>query len=189
MEQRTHYPLDGHIALHVDVDSPTQFELGLRIPVWACGAAVQVNGQPVAQAVLPGHYTCITRLWQAGDVVNLVLPMPPVLHHQRLQNVQESRAPDGSPVHQEVLRHDHVAITRGPLVYATGLIDGFKTEETIRLRSAGQGLELLPAAAGEAPLIRLWPDGRAPLDFSPYYGADGRSDGAWRLTWLSLAPH
>lgn len=190
LEQRTDYPFDGHIAVHVSPDSPQQFELGLRIPAWARGATVQLNGQPVAEPVQHGSYACIDRLWHAGDCVTLDLPMPPALQHQRLQNIQESRAPDGSPVRQEVLRHEYVAITRGPLVYATGLIDGFKTEETIRLRGdAGTAaLEVLPAAAGQAPLIRLSPEGRAPLDFYPYYGADGRSDGGWRLTWLSLAP-
>ena len=30
--------------------------------------------------------------------------------------------------------------------------------------------------------------GRAPLLLEPYYRAGGRIDGAWRLTWLSLAP-
>ena len=91
---------------------------------------------------------------------------------------------------QVVLQQDYVAITRGPLVYATGLIDGYKTEETVQLPAGGAAaaLQLLPTAAGQAPRIRLSPLHRAPLDFEPYYGADGRRDGGWRLTWLSLAP-
>lgn len=191
LEQRTGYPFDGRIELHVTPaapDSPANFELALRIPAWANGAAMSINGERVAQAVPPGDYARIDRLWSAGDRVMLDLPMPPVLQHKRLQNVQESRAPDGRPVRQEVLRHEYVAITRGPLVYATGLIDGFKTEETIRLRGDAAGLQLLPRAAGEAPVIRLSPQSRAALDFHPYYCADGRNDGGWRLTWLSLAP-
>ena len=190
LEQRTDYPFDGHIAVHIKVDSPQPFELGLRIPAWAKGATMQVNAQPIDITLQPGAYACISRLWRAGDNVTLALPMPPVLQRQRLHNTQESRAPDGSPVHQEVLHHEYVAITRGPLVYATGLIDGFKTEETIRLRAEAETsqLDVLPCAAGQAPLVRLSPDGRAPLDFSPYYRADGRRDGGWRLTWLSLAP-
>ncbi len=189
LEQRTDYPFDGHIALLVGPDKPQHFDLHLRIPAWASGAAVQVNGEPIASPVRPGSYACIQRLWQAGDCVTLVLPMPPLLQRKSLHNTQESRLPDGSPVRQEVLHHEYGAITRGPLVYATGLIDGFKTEETIRLTAkAGAGLELLPCAAGQAPVIRLSPEGRAPLDFHPYFGADGRRDGGWRLTWLSLAP-
>jgi hypothetical protein len=34
----------------------------------------------------------------------------------------------------------------------------------------------------------LDPGYRAPLVFTPYFQAGGRVDGAWRLTWLSLAP-
>ena len=190
LEQRTDYPFDGHIALHVEPDAPCGFELRLRIPGWADGATVQVNGQPLGEPVQPGRYACIQRLWRPGDCVTLTLPMPPRLQRRALHNTQESRAPDGSPVRQEVLHHDYIAITRGPLVYATGLIDGFKTEETVRLPEGDDAaaLELLPRAARQASVIRLKPLGRAPIDFVPYHGADGRVDGNWRLTWLSLAP-
>jgi len=197
LEQRTDYPFDGHIALHVEPDAPRRFELRLRIPSWAEGATVQVNGQPFSQPVQPGRYACIQRLWQPGDCLTLTLPMPPRLQRRALHNTQESRAPDGSPVRQDVLHHDYIAIMRGPLVYATGLIDGFKTEETVRLpvkdAEGAEGddaaaLELLPRAPGQAPVIRLKPLGRAPVDFVPYHGADGGIDGGWRLTWLSLAP-
>lgn len=186
--QRTGYPFDGHISVQVTPDAPAHFELGLRIPSWAEGASVQINGQPITDAVQPGEYTRIERLWQAGDCVTLDLPMPPVLMHHQLHNVQVSRAPDGSAVEQEVLHWDYLAVTRGPLVYATGLIDGFKTEETVRLPGNAEALSVLPCPAGQAPVVRLTPQGRAPIDFQPYYGADGRIDGGWRLTWLSLAP-
>ena len=96
-----------------------------------------------------------------------------------------------SPVEQEVLRYDYVAITRGPLVYATGLVDGFKTGETIRLPEAA-GHELLEVVASlkgsVGPAIRLNLLDRAPLTFLPYYEAGGRKDGTWRLTWMQVAP-
>jgi uncharacterized protein len=105
------------------------------------------------------------------------------------RNVQESLAPDGSDVRQQVLRFDYAAVTCGPLVYATGLIDGFKIEETLRLPVAAQDtwLSLLPVQEDGVPRILLDPGYRAPLVFTPYFGADGRADGAWRLTWLQLA--
>jgi len=46
---------------------------------------------------------------------------------------RKSRAPDGLGRQPGSAALDYAAITRGPLVYATGLIDGFKQEETIRL--------------------------------------------------------
>jgi len=190
LEQQTEYPCDGQVRLQLDPDRPERFELALRIPAWAEQPSVQLNGRPLAGVVQPGEYLRCTRVWHPGDELRLTLPMPPRLRHQRLRNVQESRAPDGSPVRQEVLRHDYVAITRGPLVYATGLIDGFKTEETIRLRTGpdAAALEVLPRVGSEAAVIRLSPASRPALEFRPYYDADGRCDGGWRLTWLSLAP-
>ncbi len=89
-----------------------------------------------------------------------------------------------------MLHFEYAAITCGPLVYATGLIDGFKVEETLRLPEAPpeQWLTLLPAPADGVPQIALDPGYRAPLLFTPYFGTGGRRDGSWRLSWLSLAP-
>ncbi|MGC4081661.1 MAG: hypothetical protein QM736_05990 [Vicinamibacterales bacterium] len=111
------------------------------------------------------------------------------VHRRTNRNIQESRAPDGSPVAQEVLHFDYVALTRGPLVYSSGLIDGFKTEETLRLRGMHRKSKLLPPPAGAiAPVLRLALDYRAPLILQPYFEAGGRRDRTWRLTWFSLAP-
>lgn len=190
LEQVTGYPFDGVVRITVNPERRAQFAILVRIPGWTEQATVQVNGEAPAPAA-PGAYFELNRPWQAGDVVTLQLPMPPKLHRQVNRNIQESRAPDGSPVRQEVLHFDYAAITRGPLVYSTGLIDGFKVEETIRLPAEpGAGLlEVLDApAGGEGPAVRLNLGYRPPLVFAPYYEAGGREDGAWRLTWLSLAP-
>ncbi len=180
--QETRYPFEGEVLLRVTPPMPVRMAVRVRIPSWAQGATV--DGAFAA----PGQYLTLDREWKPGDTVRLVFPMVPVLHRQSSRNVQESVAPDGAPVRQEVLRHDYAAITRGPLAYATGLIDGFKVEETVRLEGDGK-LELLPPPPGhEGPGIRVNLQSRAPLTFVPYYEAGGRRDGAWRLTWLSLAP-
>ena len=88
------------------------------------------------------------------------------------------------------MRYEYAAVTRGPLVFATGLIDGFKTEETVILAD-GAPLEMAPEAlpaGANGPAIRLKLASRTDLVFVPYYEAGGRADGAWRLTWLQLAP-
>jgi DUF1680 family protein len=191
LRQDTLYPYDGVVRLAVTPDRAARFALRLRIPSWAEGATLQLNGQPLP-AALAGAYVELAREWRSGDVVTLNFPLHPRLHRRVHRNVQESRAPDGSPVAQEVLRYEYAALTRGPLVYATGLIDGFKTEETVRLPSAPQSEWLTigaPLPGSEAPTIRLAPGYRAPLVFTPYFEAGGREDGAWRLTWVSLAPN
>ncbi len=191
LEQVTRYPFDGAIRLAVTPGRTARFAVLVRIPSWADGATVLVNDVPHPIAAAPNTYAALDREWQAGDIITLHLPMPPRLHRQVHRNVQESRAPDGSPVAQEVLRYDYAAITRGPLVYSTGLIDGFKTDETVRLPDTphDQWLTLGASLPGsDAPSVQLAPVGRSPLVFAPYFEAGGRADGAWRLTWLSLAP-
>lgn len=191
LAQDTAYPFDGDIRLRVSPQRAARFALRLRVPSWAQGARIAVNGAPAAGAPVAGDYFAIEREWREGDEVVLRLPMRPVAHRALNRNVQESRAPDGSPVAQEVLRHEYVGFSCGPLVYATGLIDGYKTEETVRLPDAPQDDWLRwspPGADGAPPRLELRPHGRAPLAFEPYYRAGGRVDGAWRLTWLALAP-
>lgn len=188
----TRYPFDGDIALRLSAAAPRRFVLRLRIPSWATGATVTINGQPLADPrCLPGTYRAVDRIWSDGDVLHLHLPMVPRVHRRSQHNVQESKAPDGSAVKQEVLRHDHIAFTHGPLVYATSLIDGYKSDESLQLPQGSESdwLHAVPSTSDDgAPLLRLQPLHRAPIDFVPYYRAGGRETGAWRLTWMSLAP-
>lgn len=182
----TAFPYDGEVVLTLDPAAPARFALRLRCPVWADGAFAEVGDERLEG--LPGSYLVIDRLWQPGDIVRLHLPMRAVLHQRHHRNVQESRAPDGSAVHQTVLDLGYAALTRGPLVFATPLIDGFKTEETVRLPEAplDQWVSEVPDSA--LPTLRMNLGYRPPLDFQPYFLAGGREDGAWRLTWLSTAP-
>lgn len=187
--QRTNYPCEGAVELVISPERSATFTVALRIPAWAAGASVRVNGMDVPGAAA-GTYMRIRRQWRDNDLIMLSLPMMPVLHHKISQNTQESLAPDGSQVAQQVMRYDYVAITRGPLVYATGLIDGFKPEETLRLPDdPAAALALVPTPAGfVGPAIRLELGYRPALTFLPYFEAGGRRDGAWRLTWMQIAP-
>ena len=187
LEQQTRYPFDGKVCVRVSPNPPADFSLRLRGPAWAHGATLRVNDEP-ARPLEPGCYTTLQRRWLPGDRVTLLMPMPVQLHRRSNRNVQESRAPDGSLVQQQVLDDPYVALTRGPLVYATGLIDGFKTQETVRLPTTPQTQWLQLLSDNPLPVVRLSPEGRAPLDFTPYFATGGRADGSWRLTWLSLAP-
>ncbi len=162
VEVRTDYPFGGEIEIATNPPSPTQ----VRVPAWAEGALL--DGKPV-QA---GSYARFT------GTATLSLPLVPRMHRASSRNVQESLAPDGSPVAQEVLRRDYLALSKGPLVYATGLIDGFKTAETVRAPEVQDGGDTLT----------LNSEGRGPIVFEPWYRAGGRTNGAWRTTWLDLAP-
>ncbi|MEO5830683.1 MAG: beta-L-arabinofuranosidase domain-containing protein [Rhodanobacter sp.] len=192
VHQVTGYPFDGAIALTLSPERSATFRVSLRIPSWAADATIRINGVAIEPEIVPNTYVHLDREWRADDQLALDFPMRPAIHRKFNRNIQESRAPDGSAVRQEVLCEEYLAISRGPLVYATGLIDGFKSEETLRLPPGDPAdwLQVVPGAApatAAGPEIRLQLDYREPLTFVPYYRAGGRDHGAWRLTWMRLA--
>jgi len=189
IEQQTRYPFDGDILLRLQPECSARFALRLRVPAWAAGARVTAGGD--LQMPAPGGWCTVKRTWSAGDELRLHFPMAPTSQRRTHRNVQESRAPDGSPVAQTVLDDRWIAVTRGPLVYASGLVDGWRPHECIAVPPDDDAawLQTLPeATCDEGPVVRLLPPGRAPIDMVPAYRAGGRADGAWRVTWLQLAP-
>lgn len=97
----TEYPRDGRVELEV-VDTPAApWTLSLRIPSWAVGATVTVDGEAVP-GVGTGGYLPVRRTWRRGDRVTLDLPVRPRLTvpDPRVESVRGC-----------------VAIERGPLVY------------------------------------------------------------------------
>ena len=76
IRQETDYPNSGRIRLQLDLTRPVKFPLQLRIPAWARGASVTVDGEPVKGTVKSGAFFEVTREWKSGDQVLLDLPMP-----------------------------------------------------------------------------------------------------------------
>ncbi len=76
MEENTHYPFDETITLILHPEREVEFPLYLRIPAWAKGAEVNINGesQPT-EGDAAGRYIRISRQWKEGDTVALRLPM------------------------------------------------------------------------------------------------------------------
>ncbi len=75
LRQETEYPHGEQILLHVEPSKPAQFELALRIPRWCRKARVRVPGESVAQPAEAGSIFRIRRQWQAGDQLQLEVPM------------------------------------------------------------------------------------------------------------------
>jgi DUF1680 family protein len=191
LEQYTNYPFDGDVRIVVKPARAGAFCIRVRIPDWAHNAEVAVNASPCGQSAVAGSYVLVERCWQEGEEITLKFPMSAQLHHASSRSVQESKDPEGNPVEQEVMHYDYVAITRGPLVYASTLIDGFKTHETLRLPDSKETplLELEGTPEGyRGPTIRMNLGYREALRFQPYFEAGGRVHGTWRLTWMQVAP-
>jgi hypothetical protein len=182
------YPLQGRLRLRIEAAPASAASLRWRLPPWAEAVVARLNGARV-EATAERGYAGLVRDWRAGDIIELDLAMAPKLHRRVYRNIQESRAPDGSPVRQQVLRRDYVALSRGPLVYASGPIDGYKTAESVLLPEPPEAaVSEGPAKADGTVPLRLAPLQRPPIEFRPYYGLGARADGSWRLTWLELAP-
>jgi hypothetical protein len=93
----TEYPFKQDVRIHLSPEAAVRFPLRLRIPAWAHGATVKLNGRLLPVYVTLDSYTLLDRLWAPGDVIDLHLPMLPTV----------SRWYNGS-----------LALMRGPLVFS-----------------------------------------------------------------------
>ncbi len=75
LTETTNYPFDETVKLTVGTDGAVTFPLYMRVPAWAAGSSVSVNGEPQAIAEAAGKYIRLERQWSDGDVVELTLPM------------------------------------------------------------------------------------------------------------------
>ena len=75
VKEETHYPFNDQVDLTLQLKKKTQFPLYLRIPTWAQGASVKINGKLENVALESGKYVCINRQWKNGDRITLAMPM------------------------------------------------------------------------------------------------------------------
>ena len=102
LEMTTRYPFESDIDIKVKrLAGQRYYTLALRIPAWASGHTLLVNGKPHAASKDKG-YLFVRRRWRAGDSVRLTLPL-----ELRL----ESAAGNDKVV----------ALLRGPMVLAADL--------------------------------------------------------------------
>ncbi|MBX3070434.1 MAG: glycoside hydrolase family 127 protein [Thermomicrobiales bacterium] len=189
----TDYPWDGKVR--VEVNGEGLFSVYLRVPGWVAEPVpVRVNGTTQSDRWAPGCYVDIRRIWKAGDVVEIDLPMPP----------RQVRA------HPYLFENaGRVAAMRGPLLYCleqadnpdidprdviVGPASAFKTEQV-----DGQlgRTTVLRATASISPLAGHWNDqlyvladddesaGVAPADITliPYFLWANREPGRMEV-WL-----
>ena len=188
LSQQTRYPWDGAIHFDLVLDRPAHFALSLRIPEWADGATLSINGEKLDLAsVLMDGYARIDRDWKSGDKVDLSIPLT-------------ARKLFANPlVRQDAGR---TALMRGPMVYCVEETDNgaglngislsadvsqAKTSEIAGLRGA-VALEL-PVSRDTADwgsaLYRTSPPAtkQASARFVPYPFWDNREPGEM-LVWV-----
>jgi len=98
LTQKSDYPLEGGLRLELTASKSTEFSIHLRIPAWAQGASIAVNGKRVPGSYHPGQFAELHRVWKNSDRIEVEFPMP-----LRLESI-DARHPQT------------VALLRGPLV-------------------------------------------------------------------------
>lgn len=93
----TRYPHASAISIAVQTATAQTFVVNLRIPAWASGASLHINGRQESSPLLPGTFAAIRRQWRTGDRIELDLPL-----RTRLQPVDAEHP-------------DSVALLAGPL--------------------------------------------------------------------------
>ena len=102
LSQKSNYPWDGVIEITLEESKSEPFEIMMRIPAWAKGSTLSVNGKFI-EKIVPGTFAKIERPWSSGDRISLNLPM-------------QAKFIEGHPRIEEV--RNQVAVKRGPIVYA-----------------------------------------------------------------------
>jgi len=96
LTQRGEYPYGEQISFEVKTTKPATFAVNLRIPAWAYGASVAVNGK--REGFSAGTFAEVSREWKNGDRIEVELPLT-----TRLEAVDATHP-------------DTVALMVGPLV-------------------------------------------------------------------------
>jgi len=91
LTQQTQFPEKDTTTLTLNLSSPQEGALHLRVPWWATrGIEVKVNGQAVESPNKPSSYLTLKREWKDGDKVEVRLPMS--LYTQPMPDDPELRA-------------------------------------------------------------------------------------------------
>jgi DUF1680 family protein len=108
VKQETRFPEQQGTTITVTAKNPQRLAINLRIPYWAEGGSVKINGTTLPAFSSPGSYLTLERAWKTGDKIELNLPMG--LHVDSM--------PDDQSIH---------AMMYGPLVLA-GRFDSVSKE-------------------------------------------------------------
>ncbi|MBU1339867.1 MAG: glycoside hydrolase family 127 protein, partial [Acidobacteria bacterium] len=104
IDVETDYPFRESVKIHVRADRAVRFPIHLRIPGWADGSVIRMEGEKEISAQT-GTYSRIEREWNGQETLTLLLPMTPRAS-RRFNNA--------------------LSIERGPLVYALKIGEEWK---------------------------------------------------------------
>ncbi len=137
LTQRSGYPFDGAVKFDITVSKTTDFAIRLRIPAWAEGASIFVNGKPLPASDVPGRFVTIRRPWKTGDRIEMDLPM-----RLRLEAV-------------DALHPQTVALLCGPLVLfaITDVPLAVTARQLLAAKKMGQELWQVATSSGAISML------------------------------------
>src|ERR1022692_3744926 len=159
LRQETNFPVQQGTKLVIAADKPSDVSIRVRIPYWAQGGSVKVNGRVLPVFASPSSYLTLRGPWKTGDSIELNLPMG--LHSSPLSGDETVQAPMYGPLvlasrHEETPKESWYgtnAPRRTPgaplptMPTATGKLDDSATwiepvaNETLSLRTVGQATQ------------------------------------------------
>lgn len=132
LKQETNYPYEGSIAFTTETGG--NYTIALRIPGWASGHVITVNGEEAEHDLITG-YAYINREWKPGDRMVLELPM-------------DVKIVEGNP--RIVDLAGRAAVMRGPLVFCgEGIDHGDRPLRDIRITRGNSFTEETAVIDGE----------------------------------------
>jgi len=102
--ETTEYPFDGTVELSFQLERPVAFELYLRVPSWARGARLTIQGTEKGIGP-PGDFFVLGKEWKNGDRLQIQFPM----------NLRAETRYNGA-----------ASVRRGPLVFSLRIGERFE---------------------------------------------------------------
>jgi hypothetical protein len=157
LAQNGGYPDSDRTTFTLSMPAPRTFALRFRVPEWTDGFSVAVNGRDAGVTARPSSWAAIERTWNAGDRVEVRIPLT-----LRMEPVDAQHP-------------DRVAVLRGPVVL---VLEGAYHDPAFALPSRNEELERwLTPEEGSLPR-GVWSTGLPERDYPTSFRVtppDGRS--------------
>ncbi len=138
LTQKSLYPFDSLVQFDVKTSQATDFTVSFRIPAWATGASISINGRRADTPATPGSFAAIHRQWSTGDRVELDLPTT-----MRLEPVDPRHAQTVAllfgPLVLFAITDTQPLLTRADLLAAKRM-----DQRSWQVRAAGAPVKMLP---------------------------------------------
>lgn len=109
IQEETDYPFDGKVQFKIQISTPTQFKLYIRVPGWCTRQpTIKYNGEQIFQGATPndGSFLVLDHLWTDNDIIHYTIPM----------NIRNRIWPDNK---------NALSISYGPMTFALGIAEQY----------------------------------------------------------------